>query len=138
LDASRRSAGVRRRRLEAQRQVVEAYDAILRRWPDPTGLNHFSRLAMDGTIDRATLMSDLYTSDEARARISHEAVPADPKERMIALSGIFAAAEDGRLEAIYTDEKDAARIGHIANEILSEDLGPTLVAYFDELGTLSK
>jgi len=93
---------------------------------------------MDGTLDRAILMSDLYTSDEARARISDEAVPSDPKERMIALSGIFAAAEEGRLKAIYTDEKDAERIGHIASKLLAEDLGSTLVAYFDELGIPNK
>lgn len=136
LNSDREPADRCRSRLHAERQVIEAYDAVLRRLPDPSGLEHFSRLVLNGTLDRATLMADLYTSDEARARLSHETESQSPRDQMVVLSGLFAAAEEGCLAALYTDEYGAARIGYLAGSLLSNDLGAMLVAYYDAVGGL--
>jgi len=68
----------KRKRVRAERIVVEAYQLVLNRLPDPEGLATHVRALVSGEIDGFELMRSLLTSDEKAAslkRIDQKAVP---------------------------------------------------------------
>jgi len=114
--------------LVARSQVVEAYDLVFRRWPDPVGLAHFSELLFAGPLTQAELIMSLYTSEEARSRSVNRDGGSDD-DRMAALSNLFRSAQAGSLVDDHVDASGDRKVGAVVERLLGDDLSKSILIY---------
>lgn len=121
-------------RLAAERIVIEAYDVVLRRWPDPIGLANFTQSLLANGHDEASLTRELYRSAEAKSLPTALLDRGNAYHRMVALSGLFDAARAGRLSA-YVGIAGRLDAGRLVEQVLETGIEEAVLLYMDTLGT---
>jgi len=124
------STGLTVRELEVRALVIQAYNAVLRRWPDPVGMRYYTDRLQSGAMSEIDVFTGLLRSEEAKLIVPAQTHGGDrPADRMAVLAGVFRAATNGELTRHYVDGIGRPHIDGLVSSALKTDFARSVLLF---------